>query len=53
MWIKFLFSKKYREASSVALIIQSNKADIELEKIYYDIGRELKRNSSSNKKKAS
>jgi len=53
MLIKFLFSKRYRQDSIVDLIIQSNEADMQLEKIYYDMESQLKRISSLNKKKVS
>ena len=53
MLLKYLFSKKYREDSMVALIIQSNDADKQLEKIYCDITSSLKRKNYFGKKKAS
>ena len=53
MMMKFLLSKKYREDCTSDLIIQSNEADKQVEKIYENIASEISKNSYAKIKKAS
>ena len=53
MLIKYLLSKKYREDYSGDLAIHLKESDEQREKIYSNIGSELKKNSSAKVKKVS